>query len=130
MSFRLKAASLVAVVISAVATFVATDPSFASDTADSAETIAIFSRALTATDAASASSAATDQTPVSIVHNADGTVTVTPRTPSTSASLDELVQAQVVPAELDPELKCLARSEEHTSELQSLMRISYAVFCL
>src|SRR3546814_6191273 len=31
-------------------------------------------------------------------------------------------------------LRCLvphaARSEEHTSELQSLMRISYAVFCL
>src|SRR3546814_5392714 len=26
--------------------------------------------------------------------------------------------------------RCLARSEEHTSELQSLMRISYAVFCL
>src|SRR3546814_9720152 len=26
--------------------------------------------------------------------------------------------------------QCLARSEEHTSELQSLMRISYAVFCL
>src|SRR3546814_7938722 len=25
---------------------------------------------------------------------------------------------------------CLKRSEEHTSELQSLMRISYAVFCL
>src|SRR3546814_5324973 len=25
---------------------------------------------------------------------------------------------------------CKARSEEHTSELQSLMRISYAVFCL
>src|SRR3546814_9326113 len=25
---------------------------------------------------------------------------------------------------------CDARSEEHTSELQSLMRISYAVFCL
>src|SRR3546814_10497976 len=24
----------------------------------------------------------------------------------------------------------MARSEEHTSELQSLMRISYAVFCL
>src|SRR3546814_5876126 len=63
MSFRLKAASLVAVVISAVATFVATDPSFASGTADSAATIAI-------------------------------------------------------------------RSEGHTSELQSLMRISYAVVCL
>src|SRR3546814_7116051 len=25
---------------------------------------------------------------------------------------------------------CMCRSEEHTSELQSLMRISYAVFCL
>src|SRR3546814_1837334 len=27
-------------------------------------------------------------------------------------------------------LKLIERSEEHTSELQSLMRISYAVFCL
>src|SRR3546814_4866073 len=27
-------------------------------------------------------------------------------------------------------LSSLPRSEEHTSELQSLMRISYAVFCL
>src|SRR3546814_10168315 len=27
-------------------------------------------------------------------------------------------------------LAAMARSEEHTSELQSLMRISYAVFCL
>src|SRR3546814_17744035 len=27
-------------------------------------------------------------------------------------------------------LRLLCRSEEHTSELQSLMRISYAVFCL
>src|SRR3546814_9801932 len=26
--------------------------------------------------------------------------------------------------------KCFLRSEEHTPELQSLMRISYAVFCL
>src|SRR3546814_11105781 len=26
--------------------------------------------------------------------------------------------------------RCFLRSEEHTSELQSLMRISYAVFCL
>src|SRR3546814_1252895 len=29
-----------------------------------------------------------------------------------------------------PEPATVARSEEHTSELQSLMRISYAVFCL
>src|SRR3546814_7404134 len=27
-------------------------------------------------------------------------------------------------------VQMIARSEEHTSELQSLMRISYAVFCL
>src|SRR3546814_199811 len=31
---------------------------------------------------------------------------------------------------LDPETVVLVRSEEHTSELQSLMRTSYAVFCL
>src|SRR3546814_1475903 len=31
---------------------------------------------------------------------------------------------------LDPEEHQGFRSEEHTSELQSLMRISYAVFCL
>src|SRR3546814_4248519 len=29
-----------------------------------------------------------------------------------------------------PAMKASFRSEEHTSELQSLMRISYAVFCL
>src|SRR3546814_4658270 len=29
-----------------------------------------------------------------------------------------------------PPLPIVPRSEEHTSELQSLMRISYAVFCL
>src|SRR3546814_7942691 len=31
---------------------------------------------------------------------------------------------------VDPLARCQHRSEEHTSELQSLMRISYAVFCL
>src|SRR3546814_5184048 len=30
----------------------------------------------------------------------------------------------------DPVYHMIVRSEEHTSELQSLMRISYAVFCL
>src|SRR3546814_5684448 len=34
------------------------------------------------------------------------------------------------PAELLSRVKKGIRSEEHTSELQSLMRISYAVFCL
>src|SRR3546814_3045509 len=39
----------------------------------------------------------------------------------TTASLSSLLRGQVAP---------FHRSEEHTSELQSLMRISYAVFCL
>src|SRR3546814_5833700 len=37
---------------------------------------------------------------------------------------DRVKKGEVI-ATIDP-----ARSEEHTSELQSLMRISYAVFCL
>src|SRR3546814_3466127 len=39
---------------------------------------------------------------------------------------DYLGAGDVTPAVLD----YINRSEEHTSELQSLMRISYAVFCL
>src|SRR3546814_6775235 len=47
------------------------------------------------------------------------------------ARLDDLPQA-VVEEEVPPAdaRDVLRRSEEHTSELQSLMRISYAVFCL
>src|SRR3546814_5592566 len=33
-------------------------------------------------------------------------------------------------SQIAPALDSLSRSEEHTSELQSLMRNSYAVFCL
>src|SRR3546814_6858777 len=40
---------------------------------------------------------------------------------------DDAQQQSVRPRRLDHDV---ARSEEHTSELQSLMRISYAVFCL
>src|SRR3546814_2421126 len=36
----------------------------------------------------------------------------------------------IAPADPSDPPKMVARSEEHTSELQSLMRISYAVFCL
>src|SRR3546814_7389453 len=49
---------------------------------------------------------------------AKGLVAVTLKPPSTR-SIRPLDSSQ-----------SLARSEEHTSELQSLMRISYAVFCL
>src|SRR3546814_6367729 len=44
------------------------------------------------------------------------------------ASFDDRQQAGMVGVRKDTPL--LFRSEEHTSELQSLMRISYAVFCL
>src|SRR3546814_10568706 len=36
----------------------------------------------------------------------------------------------LIEQEIDARMLRTARSEEHTSELQSLMRISYAVFCL
>src|SRR3546814_9793683 len=41
-----------------------------------------------------------------------------------------LVAVDGVAAPADDEVGVGRRSEEHTSELQSLMRISYAVFCL
>src|SRR3546814_2514917 len=49
------------------------------------------------------------------------------------AAIDELCVLRNPPGEGDPNFRLSAevvRSEEHTSELQSLMRISYAVFCL
>src|SRR3546814_10376163 len=55
---------------------------------------------------------------------------------STGAALarDQLMNnyGALTPIELPPSSarKGILRSEEHTSELQSLMRISYAVFCL
>src|SRR3546814_6614922 len=45
--------------------------------------------------------------------------------PYPAASFDVVLSFQVIEHVLDDD-----RSEEHTSELQSLMRISYAVFCL
>src|SRR3546814_3087657 len=44
-----------------------------------------------------------------------------------TACRDDLATETV---DVDRPFEALARSEEHTSELQSLMRISYAVFCL
>src|SRR3546814_7835476 len=41
-----------------------------------------------------------------------------------------LVSSRMLSAPLPASSADSARSEEHTSELQSLMRISYAVFCL
>src|SRR3546814_7520480 len=41
-----------------------------------------------------------------------------------------IVAGALIPDGPAPVFAAIARSEEHTSELQSLMRISYAVFCL
>src|SRR3546814_6451764 len=51
---------------------------------------------------------------------------------STSSNIGANISTQlnaVIPVDPAPSYQ-MTRSEEHTSELQSLMRISYAVFCL
>src|SRR3546814_7664328 len=57
-----------------------------------------------------------------------------PPTCTASKSGRTPVAASQAPVQVQPRKKLLlplaSRSEEHTSELQSLMRISYAVFCL
>src|SRR3546814_10195514 len=49
---------------------------------------------------------------------------------SKDAKVQVAVPVVFINEEASPGLKRGGRSEEHTSELQSLMRISYAVFCL
>src|SRR3546814_7288995 len=50
----------------------------------------------------------------------------------TSAGFCNAAYHELSPADppMPPDSEPSSRSEEHTSELQSLMRISYAVFCL
>src|SRR3546814_9207669 len=69
------------------------------------------------------STAASDlpNVPASITVPRIDTTTVTTAKP---VPAPDGVHVQMIPAEE------VARSEEHTSELKSLMRISYAVFCL
>src|SRR3546814_2453199 len=52
------------------------------------------------------------------------------RAPATLDALQALATAGRLDAGIADDLAESYRSEEHTSELQSLMRISYAVFCL
>src|SRR3546814_6063739 len=58
-------------------------------------------------------------------HDLLGNRTAEPR----SGDARGTIPARHRPRKQAPRARCL-RSEEHTSELQSLMRISYAVFCL
>src|SRR3546814_2067008 len=53
-----------------------------------------------------------------------------PRPSMASSSAGEVTKFLVDQKLLEIPQAQAARSEEHTSELQSLMRISYAVFCL
>src|SRR3546814_979720 len=55
---------------------------------------------------------------------ADGTFNAGPET--MKATSLQIISEKII----DQDVVHGARSEEHTSELQSLMRISYAVFCL
>src|SRR3546814_2303371 len=48
----------------------------------------------------------------------------------TTGGLEKISRYVVAMGGVDDRLSERLRSEEHTSELQSLMRISYAVFCL
>src|SRR3546814_9964174 len=62
----------------------------------------------------------------SLLANAIESIGTTPvPTPTADAPVADDITVREKPAE-----DTATRSEEHTSELQSLMRISYAVFCL
>src|SRR3546814_4873427 len=79
----------------------------------------LFDSGLTLTDAART---------VTGVNLATGTVTFTPAAGVATVSGDRITRAGSMGREVTGFQSI--RSEEHTSELQSLMRISYAVFCL
>src|SRR3546814_5490821 len=50
--------------------------------------------------------------------------------PEEVTDMQRSVKGEVISSTFDEPASRHVRSEEHTSELQSLMRISYAVFCL
>src|SRR3546814_3341744 len=50
--------------------------------------------------------------------------------PEMARTIERLSGGSAAGLVFTPHLVPMTRSEEHTSELQSLMRISYAVFCL
>src|SRR3546814_4835373 len=73
-------------------------------------------------DGAVAGQGLEDLLPTGTVHSTIRTAAIDPATGRQSALRESSIAR--------PGLNVAERSEEHTSELQSLMRISYAVFCL
>src|SRR3546814_10314105 len=61
-----------------------------------------------------------------MMHTSDSTSTKLPGSNALGSTMVELMLVKI----LNSREQRTSRSEEHTSELQSLMRISYAVFCL
>src|SRR3546814_7589218 len=65
------------------------------------------------------------------LHDVVGSARPMPLSTSVMINRDEVLDAlDEIIERLPDQLRAARRSEEHTSELQSLMRISYAVFCL
>src|SRR3546814_2774638 len=85
-----------------------------------------------APDTAMSFFASSDRAPVdSIPADLPKSVVILPSRPVVDTSVWLTIEPSVAVSETSPPLIMpLVRSEEHTSELQSLMRISYAVFCL
>src|SRR3546814_10192985 len=67
-------------------------------------------------------------------HSTPGVMLISPPPHHDIYSIEDLAQLIYDLKQINPRarvcVKLVSRSEEHTSELQSLMRISYAVFCL
>src|SRR3546814_2011639 len=59
-----------------------------------------------------------------------GTSQAAPMAAACAVALSQAAPVATVAQRMDAMVLSTTRSEEHTSELQSLMRISYAVFCL
>src|SRR3546814_7990829 len=70
-----------------------------------------------------------DGRPVELV-DLPGTYSLDAASPDEQVTRDVVLGRQAGERQPDVLVVVLDRSEEHTSELQSLMRISYAVFCL
>src|SRR3546814_19759443 len=74
-----------------------------------------------------------DKTRFDFAHDApmtDEQIAEVERIVNTEVLANQATKAQVMAYDEAVQGGAMARSEEHTSELPSLMRISYAVFCL